>query len=255
MLTLALLNDLGSVRHGFFTRQGGVSEGVYAALNCGPGSGDARDKVIENQRRAMACLDLAGEALLTPRQTHSAEVVEVTAPWPDGRRAEADALVTRTKGVALGILTADCVPVLMVEPKAGVLAAAHAGWKGALTGILENTVAAMAALGAEPKAIRAGIGPAIAQRSYEVGPDFPDPFLKQHAGNADFFVPAQRAGHFRFDLKGYVSRRLGLAGVEKITVLPCDTYAEPNRFFSYRRTCHENEADYGRLLSAICLER
>ena len=163
--------------------------------------------------------------------------------------------MTRTKGVALGILTADCVPVLMVEPKAGVLAAAHAGWKGALSGILENAIAAMATLGAEPTAIRAGVGPAIAQRSYEVGPEFPEPFLAQDRGNADFFVPSPRNGHAYFDLKGYVSRRLRVAGVERIAVLPCDTYAEPDRFFSYRRACHDHEADYGRLLSAICLER
>jgi YfiH family protein len=255
MLTLALLNDLGKVRHGFFTRQGGVSQGVYTALNCGPGSGDAADKVTENRRRAMGRLGLSGEALLTPKQKHSADVVEVVEPWSGDERPDADALVTRQPRVALGILTADCVPVLMAEPGAGVLAAVHAGWKGALGGILENAVAAMASLGAEPTAVRAGLGPAIAQRSYEVGPEFPEPFLVQHRGNQDFFAPASRDGHFHFDLKGYVCRRLRLAGVEEIAVLPCDTYAEPDRFFSYRRACHDHEADYGRLLSAICLER
>jgi YfiH family protein len=163
-------------------------------------------------------------------------------------------MVTRERGLALGILTADCVPVLFADAEAGVVGAAHAGWKGALTGVVEATVAAMTALGADRKRIVAGIGPAISQRSYEVGPEFPAPFLEQDARNSDFFCPAKREGHFLFDLKGYVARRLAALRVSAIQSLPCDTCAEDERFFSYRRACHRKETDYGRGLSAIYLE-
>ncbi len=254
MLTIGPLNDLPSVRHGFFCRTGGVSEGLFASLNCGYGSGDDKDKVTENRRRAMAELDLESERLVTAYQVHSPDVVEVTQPWTRPEAPKADAMVTRAKGLALGILTADCVPVLLADAEAGVVGAAHAGWKGALGGVIAATVAAMQALGADPKRIVAGIGPAISQRSYEVGPEFPPPFLEQDPRNAEFFCPGQREGHFHFDLKAYVARCLGLAGVATIRTLPCDTCAEDNRFFSYRRACQRKETDYGRGLSAIYLE-
>ena len=254
MLTIGPLNDLACVRHGFFSRNGGVSEGLFTSLNCGFGSGDDKDKVAENRRRAMAQIDLEGERLVTAYQVHSPDVVEVKQPWDREDAPEADAMVTRERGLALGILTADCVPVLLAEPKAGVVGAAHAGWKGALGGVLEATVAAMKALGGEPRNMVAGIGPAISQRSYEVGPEFPAPFLERDARNADFFCPSKRPGHFLFDLKGYVARRLAGIGVSTIQTLPCDTCAEDERFFSYRRACHRKEKDYGRGLSAIYLE-
>jgi polyphenol oxidase len=254
MLTTGPLNDLAAVRHAFFCRTGGVSEGLFSSLNCGYGSGDEAAKVTENRRRAMAMLDLESGRMVTAYQVHSPDVVEVKEPWAREDAPEADAMVTRERGLALGILTADCVPVLLADAQAGVVGAAHAGWKGALTGVVERTVAAMGALGAEPKRLVAGIGPAIAQRSYEVGPEFPTPFLEQDTRNADFFCPAQREGHFHFDLKGYVARRLAVAGVGTIQTLPCDTCAEDARFFSYRRACHRREPDYGRGLSAIYLE-
>jgi len=254
MLTIGPLNDLACVRHGFFSRNGGVSEGLFTSLNCGFGSGDDKDRVAENRRRAMAQIDLEGERLVTAYQVHSPDVVEVKKVWAREDSPEADAMVTRERGLALGILTADCVPVLFAEPKAGVVGAAHAGWKGALGGVLEATVAAIKALGGDPRNIVAGIGPAISQRSYDVGPEFPTPFLAQDARNSDFFCPGARAGHFHFDLKGYVARRLAAAGLSTIQTLPCDTCAEDERFFSYRRACHRKETDYGRGLSAIYLE-
>jgi len=254
MLTIGPLNDLPAVRHGFFCRNGGVSEGLFASLNCGYGSGDDKGHVTENRRRAMAEMDLEGDRLVTAYQVHSPDVVEVTRPWAREDAPEADAMVTRERGLALGILTADCVPVLLADAEAGIVGAAHAGWKGALDGVLEATVAAMAGLGALPGRIAAGIGPAISQRSYEVGPEFPAPFLQQDPRNEDFFCPGKREGHFHFDLKGYVARRLAGVGLATIQTLPCDTCAEDQRFFSYRRACHRGEKDYGRGLSAIYLE-
>jgi hypothetical protein len=254
MLTIGLLNALDGTRHGFFSREGGVSDGIYSSLNCGFGSGDDREKVAINRGRAMAKLDLAADRLVTTFQIHSAKVVEVTAPWRPEDAPRADALVTRVPGVALGILTADCVPVLLADPDARVIGAAHAGWKGALGGVLEATLEAMEALGADRAKIRAGIGPAISRRSYEVGPEFPEPFLEQCGQNADFFCHGARQGHFHFDIKGYAARRLALAGLSEIQCLPCDTCAEEARFFSYRRSCLRQETDYGRGLSAIALE-
>jgi len=254
MLTTGALNDLTAVRHGFFCRTGGVSEGLYTSLNCGYGSGDKAENVTENRRRALAEMDLEGGQLVTAYQVHSPDVVEVTKPWAREDSPKADAMVTRQRGIVLGILTADCVPVLFADAEAGVVGAAHAGWKGALTGVTDATIAAMVSLGAEIPRIVAGIGPAIAQRSYEVGPEFPAPFLEQDPANADFFCPAPRAGHSLFDIKGYVARRLSRAGLKTIQALPCDTCAEEARFFSYRRSCHRKEPDYGRGLSAIYLE-
>ncbi len=255
MLTIGPLNELPRVRHAFFSREGGVSDGLYASLNCGPGSRDAPAAVRENRRRAMAQLDLPGAALVTLHQVHSAEVVAVDAPWEIGQGPRADGLVTARPGLALGVLAADCAPVLLADATAGVVGACHSGWKGALGGVLEATVAAMRRLGAEAERIQAGIGPCIAQRSYEVGADFAAPFLAQDPENAQFFCPsASRADKAHFDLKGYVARRLTLAGVGRVQVLPCDTCAEPHRFFSYRRATWSGEPDYGRQLSAIALE-
>ena len=254
MLTLGRLNELRGLRHAFFTREGGVSEGLYSSLNCGYGSGDETERVRENRARAMAALALPPEALHTVYQYHSPEVVELAEPWQGGEPPKADALVTRQRGLALGILTADCVPVLLADERAGVIGAAHAGWKGALGGILESTVAAMEKLGAAREAIVAGIGPAIEQRSYEVGPEFPGPFLKEDPGNGDFFAPSPRQGHFLFDIKGYVARRLGRCGLRDLHVSPADTRAESARFFSYRRATLLGEKDYGRGLSTIVLE-
>jgi YfiH family protein len=254
MLTLGRLNELSGLRHAFFTREGGVSEGLYASLNCGYGSGDEKERVRENRTRAMAALGLPPEALHTVFQYHSPEVVELDEPWPEGRPPEADAMVTRRRGLALGILTADCVPVLLADDAAGVIGAAHAGWKGALGGVIEAVVGAMERLGARREVIVAGIGPAIEQRSYEVGPEFPGSFLKEDAGNADFFAPSKRQGHFLFDLKGYVARRLCRCGLSDVHMSPADTRAEEERFFSYRRATLKGERDYGRGLSTIVLE-
>jgi polyphenol oxidase len=254
VISLAALNDAASIRHAFFTREGGVSAGLFGSLNCGFGSGDAPEKVAENRARAMAALDLAPDRLVTCHQVHSPDVVTVAAPWRREDNPRADALVTNCRGIALGILTADCVPVLFADADAGVIGAAHAGWKGALGGVVAATVAAMARLGAAPGRMRAAIGPCIAQRSYEVGPEFPAPFLAEDSGNGDFFAPARRAGHFMFDIAGYVERRLIAAGVGAIQRAPCDTVAEETRFFSYRRACLKGEKDFGNGLSAIVLE-
>jgi YfiH family protein len=254
MITLSALNEAPGVRHGFFTREGGVSDGLFASLNVGFGSGDAPEKVAENRARAMAALDLEAERLATCFQIHSPEVVVVDRPWRREDSPRADAMVTRSRGVALGILTADCVPILLADPDAAVIGAAHAGWRGALTGVIDATVQTMVRLGAVPQRIRAAVGPCIAQRSYEVGPEFPAPFLAAQPGNDDFFAPARREGHFLFDLGGYVERRLGETGIASIQRAPCDTVAEASRFFSYRRTCLDGERDYGRGLSAIVLE-
>ena len=254
MLTIGPLNELPGIRHAFFTRQGGVSEGLYSSLNCGFGSGDAAENVVENRARALERIEIETERLVTVYQVHSPDVARVERPWHNGEAPRADAMVTQRPHVALGILTADCAPVLLAEPKAKVVGAAHAGWRGALDGVLEATVAAMEELGAARERIVAGIGPAIGQRSYEVGPEFPAPFLAQSPENRDFFCPAPREGHFFFDLKGYAARRLARLGLKAVQCLPCDTCAEEQRFFSYRRSCQRGEPDYGRGLSAIYLE-
>jgi polyphenol oxidase len=254
MITLSALNDAAGIRHGFFTREGGVSEGLFSSLNVGFGSGDAPELVAENRARAMAALDLPADRLVTCFQVHSPEVVVVDRRWRREDAPRADALVTRRRGLALGILTADCLPVLLADPEAAVVGAAHAGWRGALTGVVDATVRAMVGLGAAPSRIRAALGPCIAQRSYEVGPEFPAPFLAARPGNGDFFATARREGHFLFDLAGYVERRLGDCGIAGIQRTPCDTVAETTRFFSYRRACLNGESDFGRSLSAIVLE-
>jgi len=248
-LTLANLAASG-VAHGFFTRDGGVSEGIYASLNCGWGSGDDAARVAENRRRATAALGATD--LVTCNQVHGVHVVAVEKPWPRGEQPKADAMVTRARGLALGVLAADCVPVLFADADSGVIGVAHAGWRGAVGGVVEATVRAMVSLGARADRIRAGMGPAIAQASYEVGPEFPLPFLAQDRTNRRFFVAAP-GGKLRCDLPGYVASRLALLGLGAIAATGGDTAAEPARFFSYRRSRLLNEPDYGRLLSAIAL--
>jgi len=253
MLTAAPLAGLSGIRHGFFTREGGVSEGRYASLNCGLGSGDAREAVHENRRRAAQALGQPVERLVTLFQIHSREVIDLAEPWPERERPRADALVTDRPGVVLGVLTADCAPVLFADPEARVVGAAHAGWKGAVGGVVEATLERMERLGARRGRIRAAVGPAIGAESYEVGPEFPAPFLAQDPANARFFR-AGEGDRQLFDLKAYVAHRLALAGVGEVALEPADTLADETRFFSYRRTTKAGGSDYGRLLSAIVLE-
>ncbi len=244
---------LPNLSHAFFGRPGGVSAGVYAGLNCGPGSGDEREKVMENRRRAMDAL--GGARLATVYQVHGAKAVTVTHPWDIGASPHADAMATNVPGVALGILTADCAPVLLADAAAGVIGAAHAGWKGAIGGVTDSVIAEMEKLGAERGRIAAAIGPCIAQASYEVDAGFRDRFVAEAAANAGFFIASNRAGFFRFDLEGYVTLRLKRAGVSNVEPLSADTYPDADRFFSYRRATHRGEPDYGRDLSAIVLRR
>ena len=252
-LTAALLGALPGVRHAFFTRAGGVSEGLYAALNCGNGSNDDPGNVARNRARAMAHMGLSEDRLTTAYQVHSNRVAVVERPWRREDAPQVDAMVTRQPGIALGILTADCVPLLLADAEAGVIGAAHAGWRGALDGIVGAVVRGMVDLGARRERIAAGIGPAIGARSYEVGPEFPAPFLAQASDNEDFFAASPRAGHFLFDIQGYVGRCLKAAGVDRVETLARDTCAEETLFFSYRRSCQRGEPDYGRGLSAISL--
>lgn len=244
---------LGAVTHGFFTREGGVSDGIYAGLNGGPGSRDAAEAVAENRRRIARHLG-AGH-LLSLHQVHSPEVVRVAAPW-DADRPRADAMVTDRPGIALGILTADCAPVLFADAQAGVVGAAHAGWKGALSGVLETTVEAMQAMGAERDRIAAAVGPTISQRAYEVGPEFVERFLDADFENTRFFAGVRggpSGDRAMFDLPGYCLSRLVAAGVGSVEWTGHCTYSDPAHFYSYRRACHAGEADYGRLVAAITL--
>ncbi len=254
MITLATLDAEGGVRHGFFTRRGGVSEGLFASLNCGFGSGDAAERVARNRMIAMEGLGLGADRLLTCRQIHSSAVLTVETPWRREDAPVADGMVSRIPGLALGVLTADCAPVLFHDPVARVIGAAHAGWRGALRGVVEATVAGMLAIGAEPRHIRAGIGPCIGPSSYEVGPEFPQPILAEDLAAEVFFAPARRAGHFMFDLAGYVEHRLKRAGVAVVQHAAMDTVVAEDRCFSYRRACLRGEAAYGRALSAIVLD-
>jgi len=253
MLHSAALAPLPDVGHGFFTRQGGTSNGVYATLNCGPGSNDEPERVAENRRLALADLGLPAGRLLTLYQVHSAETLTVETPWTDGERPRADGMATDRPGLALGILTADCVPVLLADAQAGVIGAAHAGWKGALHGVVVNTVRAMERLGASGGRIAAAVGPCISRASYEVRAEFRTPFYDQNRDNDRFFTPGVRDGHLQFDLQGYVRQCLSDAGVGTVDVLDEDTRDQEDLFFSYRRTCLRGETDYGRQLSAICL--
>ncbi|HEX6958241.1 MAG TPA: peptidoglycan editing factor PgeF [Ferrovibrio sp.] len=243
--------SLADVRHGFFMRRGGVSSGIYASLNCGPGSSDDSDAVRENRRRVAAALD-ASEGLVSLYQVHGRDVVIVDDGFDLAQRPKADGMVTRRHNVALGILTADCAPVLFADAEADLIGACHAGWRGALAGVTDATIEAMERLGGRRSRIRAVIGPAIAQRSYEVSAPFRDTFIAAAADNAAFFAEGRRAGHWQFDLPGYLMHRLRQAGVAAEN-LDLDTRSDPERFFSYRRTTLAGEPDYGRQISAIAL--
>ena len=253
LLRSDLMSAAVGLRHGFFSRHGGVSDGLYESLNCGFGSGDDPAHVTINRERALMALGVQPENLVTAYQVHSPIAVCVEQPWKKGDAPKADAMVTDRPGITLGILTADCAPVLLVDEISGVIGAAHAGWRGALTGILESTIEAMTNLGAQPSRIAAAIGPCIGFNSYEVGREFPDPFLAENQADAVYFWEAPRPDHFLFDLAGYVARRLHDAGISGVDRLACDTFAEEASFFSYRRALHRAEGDYGRLLSAISL--
>ncbi len=244
---------LPGIRHAFFTRQGGVSGGLYASLNGGIGSRDSAAHVVENRARMAAALDIEPQRLLTTYQIHSPHVVVAEAPWTLEARPHADALVTRMPALAVGVTTADCGPILFADPQAGVIGAAHAGWRGALAGIAEATVEAMERLGAARGRIRAALGPMIRQTNYEVGPDLIARFAAEDAASGRFFLPASRDGHALFDLAGYIVARLERADVGHVEDLGLCTYADPARFFSFRRATHRAEADYGRHLNAIAL--
>ncbi|MFL6861727.1 MAG: peptidoglycan editing factor PgeF [Allosphingosinicella sp.] len=243
---------LAGARHGFLGRRGGVSGGICSGLNVGLGSGDDRDAIAENRRRAVEAV-APGAALVTVHQVHSADARAVAVPWPDDARPHADAMATDRPGLVLGILTADCAPILLADPAAGVVGAAHAGWKGALGGVVEAIVAAMEGLGAERIRIAAAVGPCIARRSYEVDEAFLRRFAEADPENELFFSGAAAPDRRRFDLEGYVVSRLAAAGLARVEALGEDTYTQPHRFFSYRRATHLGEADYGRQISLIAL--
>jgi YfiH family protein len=251
ILRSTLLGDVAGVRHGFFSRRGGVSQGIYESLNLGFGSKDALEAVTVNRDRAAAAMGVAPEALLTAYQVHSARAVIVDEPWE--MRPEADAVVTSTAGIACGALSADCAPVLLADGAAGVIGAAHAGWRGALGGVIEAAVVAMETQGAQRGRIVAAVGPCIAQASYEVGLEFEARFLAQAEGSARFFAPGRSEEKKQFDLPGFVLDRLAQAGVDQAEWIGRDTVAEAGLFFSNRRAVLNGEGDYGRLLSAIAL--
>ena len=253
MLQAPTLSSLTGIRHAFFTREGGVSVGLYASLNAGVGSKDAPAKVAENRARMAAAVGVRPECLLTCYQIHSPEVVTAEQPWPANERPRADAIVTKVPGLALGVSTADCGPVLFAEERARVVGAAHAGWRGAFTGVIGATVAAMERCGADRGRIVAALGPMIRQPNYEVGPEFVARFKAADAANLRFFKPSPRADHALFDLAGYITARLAAAGIGRVEDLGHCTYADPRLFFSYRRSVHRAEPDYGRHINAIAL--
>jgi polyphenol oxidase len=252
-LTNPALAALG-LRHAFFTRQGGVSQGIYASLNGGQGSDDDEVAVAENRARMAAHMGVAPAQFCSLYQIHSASCVPVTTPWTREARPQADAMVTATPGIALAIGTADCGPILFADPAARVIGAAHAGWKGAIGGVLEATITSMETLGAARANIIAVLGPMLSQDNYEVGAEFEAQFMAQDAANARFFRVGTREGHPHFDLPGYITARLEAAGLGHVHNLARCTYAKEELFFSYRRKTHRGEADYGRLISAIVLE-
>jgi purine-nucleoside/S-methyl-5'-thioadenosine phosphorylase / adenosine deaminase len=256
MMTLAstLLAAVPGLRHGFFSREGGVSGGIYAGLNGGIGSRDDQDHVAENRRRMAAAMGVQPSHFLTAYQIHSPDVAVAETPWDAASRPRVDAIVTRVEGLAIGVTAADCGPVLLVDPLARVIGAAHAGWKGALSGVLESTIDAMEKLGAGRADMVAAIGPLIRKPSYEVGQEFVERFLESDAENARFFIASSRSGHAMFDLGGFIRMRLEHAGIALIDDIGIDTYAD-ERFYSYRRSVHRGEPDFGRHVHAIALER
>jgi YfiH family protein len=253
MLQAPSLATLPGIHHAFFTRAGGVSHGVYTSLNGGVGSNDAPDKVAENRARMAAALGVSADRLVTPYQIHSPNVVVAEQPWTAENRPRADAIVTRIPRLAIGVSTADCGPLLFADSEAGVVGAAHAGWRGAFAGVIEATISAMEQLGANRGRIIAALGPTIRQANYEVGPEFVERFIAADTANARFFTPSRRADHAMFDLTGYIAGCVERAGIAHFEDLGLCTYAEPERFFSYRRTTLRGEPDYGRHVNAIAL--
>jgi polyphenol oxidase len=244
--------EAAGIRHGFFLRNGGVSEGIYASLNCGRGSNDERERVEENRSRVAGSLGAKSEQLIGPRQIHSSKAVIVDGAWQVGETPEADAAVTNIRGLALSVLTADCAPILMADAKAGVIAAVHAGWKGAKSGVIESTIEAMESLGAKASQICAAIGPTISQAAYEVSPEFEAAFVADSAHNQEYFSQ-HPGGRPHFNLPAFVKNRLLRGGVTNIQDIGVCTYENESILFSYRRTCHRSEPDYGRQISAILL--
>lgn len=253
MIHAASLTSLPGIRHAFFTRRGGVSDGLYDSLNGGIGSRDAPNRVAENRARMASALGVPAHNFLTAFQIHSPDVVTVERPWTADARPRADALVTRVAGIAIGVSTADCGPLLFADAQARVIGAAHAGWRGALTGVIEATIAAMERCGAVRANIIAATGPMIRQSNYEVGPEFVTRFTADSADNARFFAPSVKSGHALFDLAGYIAARLANAGIRHCEDIGRCTYADAEAFYSYRRSVHRDEADYGRHVNAIAL--
>lgn len=253
MLHAASLQSLPGIRHAFFTRRGGVSGGVYESLNGGVGSRDTVANVAENRALMAKGVGVDPENFLTAHQIHSPDVVTVEKPWTPDARPRADALVTCVPGIAVGVSTADCGPILFADATARVVGATHAGWRGAFTGVIEATIAAMEKLGADRASIVAAAGPMIRQPNYEVGPEFVERFTADSAGNRRFFTPSAKDGHAMFDLAGYIAARLSAAGIRQIEDVGRCTYADAESFYSYRRSVHRNESDYGRHINAIAL--
>jgi hypothetical protein len=253
MLQASSLATLPGIRHAFFTRSGGVSQGVYSSLNGGVGSRDNPEKVTENRARMAAALGVNADRFLTAFQIHSPDVVVAKEPWTRDSRPRADAIVTEVPRLAIGVSTADCGPLLFADTEAGVIGAAHAGWRGALAGVIEATVAAMERLGGRRGRITAALGPTIRQSNYEVGPEFVERFLAADPANGRHFQPSQRGEHAMFDLCGYIAQRVEQAGLTQFEDLGLCTYDEPERFYSFRRSTHRHEPDYGRHINAIAL--
>lgn len=247
------LEDIKYLRHGFFTRLGGASGGLFSGLNCAFSSGDNPEHIAMNRAKVAETLGVAPENLLTLKQVHSARVVTIAEPWTHDTAPQADALVTDRKGIALGVLTADCAPVLLAACGKKIIGAAHAGWKGAIGGVIEATIEAMEKLGAARGDIVAAIGPCIGPVSYEVSMDFKKPFIEQDAANEQFFKPAAKEGHLIFDLPSYAKHRIRLAGIETVFDTQQDTLPNETAFYSYRRSCLRGEKDYGRQISAIVI--
>lgn len=253
MLQAALIATLPGIRHAFFTRNGGVSQGVYDSLNGGVGSNDSPEHVAENRARMAMSLGVIPERFLTAYQVHSPDVIVVDKPWMPDDRPRVDAIVTREPELAIGVSTADCGPLLFADADARVIGAAHAGWRGAFTGVIETTIGAMEKLGASRDNISVALGPCISQPNYEVGAEFVERFLAADMDNTRFFIDAGREGHAMFDLKAYIASRVQKAGIVNYEDVGLCTYAEPERFFSFRRTTHQSEPDYGRHINAIAL--
>ena len=253
MITIKPFSSLPKIKHGFFTRKGGVSNGLYSSLNCGFGSGDRVENINTNRNCTLLELGAPNASLLTCNQIHSSRALVVTSPWSTDDRPQADGMVTAVPGITLGILTADCAPVLFADPTTGIIGAAHAGWRGALCGILEATIGAMIGLGSLNSNIKVAIGPCIGAGSYEIGPEFRDTFIESSVNNNQFFKPILKKGHHMFDLASYIEHRLLEIGISEIYKTGYDTCQDEDLFFSYRRSVMRGEQDFGRGLSAITL--